>query len=315
MNYDFSVVVLSYHPDQEKLMATLRSVVMQKGVSFEIIVADDGSPDFFEHEIRAALDGVADYRILAHKENQGTVKNLLDAVELSCGKYIKPISPGDYLYDADTLATVKSFMDDHEACAVFGDMVYYAYDGQLQLFDRKTPYDDAMYLSKNKKFSFRAAAKHQMVYNEYISGAAVFLERETMLWGLQTIRPAVRYAEDAMLQLFLLTGKRIFRLPQFAVWYEFGSGISTNGSLGFSSRLTQDFLRFYQLLLQTMPNAPYVRRTCATWRMQQTGGVGNLIRKCLELDKHIFRLRKRKLASNFRLGPVDEESLMRIIRP
>ena len=86
MNYDFSVVVLSYHPDKEKLMATLRSVVMQKGVSFEIIVADDGSPDFFEADIRAVLEGVVDYQIIAHEQNQGTVKNLLDGVKAARGR-------------------------------------------------------------------------------------------------------------------------------------------------------------------------------------------------------------------------------------
>lgn len=313
MNYDFSVVVLSYHPDREKLLATLRSAVMQKGISFEIIVADDGSPEFFEEDIRAALEGVADYQIVAHAENQGTVKNLLDAVQAARGRYIKPISPGDFLYDENTLKAAADFMDRHQACAVFGDMVYYAFDGQLQLFDRKTPYDDAMYLPESK-FSCRRAAKHQMVYNEYISGAAVFLERDTMLWGLQTISPAVRYAEDAMLQLFLLAGKRIYKMPRFAVWYEYGSGISTNGAMGFSTRLAQDFCRFYELLARTMPDKPHVKRTCATWRMLQKGGFANMARKCLEFDKHIFRLRKGKLMKQFRLGTVDEESFRRIIR-
>ena len=228
---------------------------------------------------------------------------------------MKPISPGDYLYDENTLKSVLTFMESHQATVVFGDMVYYAWDGQLNLFNRKTPYDDSMYLPGSGKFSFTKAAKHQMLYNENISGAAVFIEKDAMLWGLQYICGTVCYAEDAMLQLFLLTGRQIFKIPQFVVWYEFGSGISTNVSAGFSGRLIQDFLRFYELLLEKMPDAPYVKRTCATWRMLQKGGLGNLIRKCVELDRHIFRLRKRKLVSQFQLGSVDEECLMRIIRP
>ena len=313
MNYDFSVVVLSYHPDREKLLSTLRSVVMQKGVSLEIIVADDGSSEFFEENIREMLEGVVDYQIIAHEQNQGTVKNLLDVMQVAQGRYIKPVSPGDYLYDENTLKAAADFMDTHEACAMFGDMAYYVWDGQLQLFDRKTPYDDAMYLP-GKAFSCRRSAKYQMVYNENISGAAVFLKRDIMLWGLETICPAVCYAEDTMLQIFVLAGKRIYKMPRFVMWYEFGSGISTNSSLEFSSRLTQDFCRFYELLQCTMPNKPYVKRTCATWRMLQKGGIGNTVRKCLEFDKHIFRLRKRKLVAQFRLGPVDEESFRRIIR-
>lgn len=314
MQYDFSVIVLSYHPDREKLLATLRSALMQRDVSFEIIVADDGSPAFFEEDIRRTLDGKVDYRILAHERNQGTVKNLLDAVSVAKGRYIKPISPGDYLYDGDTLKTVTDFMDEKNAPILFGDMVYYAWEDGLKLFDRKTPYDDGMYLAENTNFSCRKAAKHQMVYNDNISGAAVFYERETMLWGLSTISSAVRYAEDTMLQLALLADKRIYRIPRFVVWYEYGSGISTNGALGFSSRLTEDFCRFYGLLRSVMPNAPYVRRTDATWRLLKKGRIGNLARKCLELDKHLFRLRKEKLASAYHLGTVDEQNILCIIR-
>lgn len=317
MAYDVSVIVLSYHPDREKLLATLRSVLMQKDVSFEIIVADDGSGAFHEADIRACMEraGFGDFRILASPVNQGTVKNLLDAVAVAQGDYVKPISAGDYLYDAHTLADVVAFMKEQKALAAFGDMVYYAWDGSLQMFDRKTPYDDAMYLPDTRDFPFRRSAKHQMLYYENISGAAVFLERDTMLWGLKTIQGTVRYAEDAMLQLFVLTGRRIYKIPRFVVWYEYGSGISTNNALGFSSRLIEDFTRFYELLQSTMPEAPYVCRACAMWqRFRQGRSLGNLLKKFLEPDKLLFKLRRRRLEKTFRLGAVDEEAFHSIMK-
>ena len=52
---DFSVIVLNYHPDKDKLFATLRSILCQKDVSFEIILADDGSPDPLKPEIEAFM--------------------------------------------------------------------------------------------------------------------------------------------------------------------------------------------------------------------------------------------------------------------
>ena len=40
---DISVVVLTYNPDLNDLKKTLRSIMLQDGVDFEIVIADDGS--------------------------------------------------------------------------------------------------------------------------------------------------------------------------------------------------------------------------------------------------------------------------------
>lgn len=296
VSFDFSVIVLSYHPIKEKILATLNSVVIQQACSFEVIIADDGSTDFFEPEIHAFMQkhNFVNYRIIAHEQNQGTVKNILDAVHTAEGKYIKPISPGDYLYDSQTLFEVFSFMEKYQAKIAFGDMVYYGWeDGLLQVANVKTPVDDAMYLPDNARYNSRRAAKHQMVYNDNISGAAVFYERECFRDRLETICGQVVYAEDTMLQLFALQNVRIYKIPRFLIWYEYGTGISTNKKLGFSDRLTKDFLRFYQLLYKTYPTAPFVKRTYYTWKLlEESGRLPNLLRRCAEVDKHAFRLRK-----------------------
>ena len=52
-NVDVSVVVLTYNPDLRGLKRTLRSVMLQTGVNFEIIIADDGSSDNLSEEIKA----------------------------------------------------------------------------------------------------------------------------------------------------------------------------------------------------------------------------------------------------------------------
>ena len=47
-----SVLVLTYHPAKDALFSTLRSIVEQQDCEYELIVADDGSGNFFEAEIR-----------------------------------------------------------------------------------------------------------------------------------------------------------------------------------------------------------------------------------------------------------------------
>ena len=43
---DISICVLTYQPNYEKLFMTLTSIICQQGCSYEIIIADDGTPDF-----------------------------------------------------------------------------------------------------------------------------------------------------------------------------------------------------------------------------------------------------------------------------
>ena len=56
-----TVAVISYNPVWEKLRNTLKSVVWQKKVDFEIIVADDGSEkdcfDFVEQFFKNSSTG------------------------------------------------------------------------------------------------------------------------------------------------------------------------------------------------------------------------------------------------------------------
>ena len=72
---DVSVCVLTYRPVLWKLFATLESIICQRGCSFEIIVADDGTPDFDRHVIEAyfAERDFRAYTIVANPYNKGTL--------------------------------------------------------------------------------------------------------------------------------------------------------------------------------------------------------------------------------------------------
>lgn len=317
MKFDFSVIVLTYHPDREKLLATLRSIIMQRNVRMEILVADDGTPDFCESCIHSfmAEHSFADYRVLAHEQNQGTVKNLLDAVAHARGKYIKPISPGDYLYDADTLKEMYDFMTRNDAKAAFGDMVYYFCDGALRVTNRKTPGVDRIYLEGNRNYRHRQAIKNQMVYTDYISGAAVAYENAGFRMSLEEIAGAVTYAEDTVMQLLAVKGERIYRIPRYVVWYEYGTGISTNAQLGFTGRVKKDFYQFYQMLADKYPGAPYIKRTLRLWRsdMEQKTRKYQILR-CLELDRHVFRFFRHGAMKKYVCSGYAEDTFWNIVK-
>ena len=109
--YDFSVIVCCYNSDYEKLKKTLISISKQKNVSYEIIISDDGSKDRAIEQIKAWVDehNISNVRYNFLPENIGTVRNILSAVKVAQGKYVKTISPGDYLFDEYSLQQKPTF--------------------------------------------------------------------------------------------------------------------------------------------------------------------------------------------------------------
>lgn len=297
MKLDFSVIVLTYHPEKEKLFATLKSILAQKEVSFEVIIADDASDENFEKEIRDffAEHNFTNFKFVIHNQNVGTVINLADGLSLTQGKYIKPISPADLLYDEFTLKSVFAVMEETNCKVLFGDMVYY--NGE-EVYNIKTPWNDSIY--NENKYSYKKVLKHQTIYYENISGAAAFYESTLLKEGLDLIKGKVKYAEDAVLQYFAVKKERILHLPRFTVWYEYGLGIST-GSQGVSPRIRNDFHQFYKLLSQKYPNNKIIKRNLFNWNVIINNKKAlNLLRKVLSIDYIFFYLKRKNIIKNYK---------------
>lgn len=259
MSFDVSVIVLTYFPDRDKLITTLKSVLMQKKVSYEILIADDGSDNFFQSDIEEIMRryNFTDFKFVAHSKNQGTVINFYDAVKEAKGNVIKPISPGDYLYDEDTLSKVYSFMNENEADVAFGDLVYYSNENKFTVFDKKEPICDELYFCY-KNYNSKKIAKRLIKYSDSICGASLFYKSSVLREGLSKIVGTVIYAEDSITQMFALLGKKILKINDFVAFYEYGTGISTNKAFG-SNRMLEDFLRFYVLLNKMFPKNSYIK--------------------------------------------------------
>lgn len=306
LKFDISVIVLNYNPDFDKLCATLNSILSQKDVSFEIIIADDCSKITFEEQIKElfAKHNFTDYKLVLHKENVGTVQNLYDAVKASTGEYIKPISPADFLYNEETLKNVISYMKANNARVLFGDMVYYSKGEKTNVLNLKTPWCEQVYLSKN--YNYKKVLKQQMIYYENISGAAVFYERNLMLEGLNFISNTVKFAEDAMLQYFATNEEKILYLPQFVIWYEYGLGISTNLEAGASPRLVKDFYNFYNLLKKKYPKNKIIKRNALLWNLTyKNKRFLKLFIKLFGFDYILFYIKRTSLKKKYKCSGYD----------
>ena len=238
-DYDVSVCVATYRPDEEKLFTTLTSVICQQGCSLEILVGDDGSENFDALRVERWFlqQGFKDYQIQCSPENRGTVRNYMDLFLRARGRYVKAISPGDYLYSDHVLADMMHFMEEHGYRTAFGRSChYYEHDGKYMIVDRMNPFQLAPYKEQNAA----AIKEAYLVCQDYIVGAAFMEERHLMTSYLRDMVGAVIYTEDgahiAMIADDICPG---FWDHNF-VWYECDSGISSGGSTVWCGRITRD---------------------------------------------------------------------------
>ena len=236
-----TVAVLTYNPNEEKLLATLRSILAQQDVAFEIVIADDGSKSKCFEAVRDYFSGqnFSGYRIVENEANRGTVYNTLSAVENSRGLYVKLISPGDLLANEQTLSRWVAAMEKSGAALSFADAIYYAPtdEGPVCVINNAYPSQTRCY-EKNRA---GAARYHYLICEDLFLGAATMCKRETLLPYLQQLAGKVVYAEDNVYRLMAYDRVPVCYFREDAVLYETGLGVSTSGSEVWKKRLQDDW--------------------------------------------------------------------------
>ena len=78
---DISIIIVTYNSKWFELKATIKSVLMQKGINYEIIFADDGSKIKWNEKIREYVKGDYNYCFADSNINVGTVSNIINALK------------------------------------------------------------------------------------------------------------------------------------------------------------------------------------------------------------------------------------------
>lgn len=255
---NFSVMVLCYNSEEKALKSTLDSILCQKDTDFEIILADDASKndcvEIAENYLK--YNDFSDYKVMTHKENVGTVQNIYDALELAEGKYVKCIGAGDLLFEKYTLCKLAKFMDAEQCTMCFGKMQAYNYeDGKLHLMTLTVPQDITAFYQKNTD----RIAKNIIQNHGWIAGASMFYNTKEFLSLLKELLGTVRYCEDLLQVNLLLHNKKISFFPYGAVYYEVGTGISTNNGNGNSNRVKNDHDHFWDMMFNKYRDNKMVR--------------------------------------------------------
>lgn len=252
-----TVLVAQYRPDAAALRRTLASLALQTTRDFRVVLADDGSPQpyFAESIAWLAAHGISDVQTAAMEQNGGTVRNILNGLDKVATRWVLTLSPGDYLYDPDTLAWWLERLQADAPRVAFARQAYYT-PGQNPApapgetpFDR-TPYDPARYDGRTVK-------RNLLLYDDGISGCGMVYEGALLRQALEAMAGRVRLAEDFAVRLFAVQGVPITRYDRLTTWYEYGEGVSTNA--GARQRMAAEWQAMVELLRERYPRDLTVR--------------------------------------------------------
>lgn len=250
MSYDISVVVLTYNPKIEELKLTLRSILLQEGVSIEIITADDGSSQSPADDIKSFLSasGLTDYKLVMNPENQGTVKNVLSGVNAASGRFIKLISPGDYLYGKDVLKKMYDHAISSDSQFVFGDVIFF--DSNREGINPVPHYSYPQFTDVFDKGADISRLKtNYILANDVVNGAATLVDRDLMAKYLNMIAGKVIFCEDMIYRLMINDGIRPTYLPSDILLYGYGTGVSSSSSKKWEERMHKDFREANKIIM------------------------------------------------------------------
>lgn len=253
-HYDVSVILLTYEQTKEKILLTLASIVDQKNVELQIVISDDGSSIMYVQECMDYFERCAfkDYKILCHDVNQGTVRNFDDALSVADGEYIKAIGPGDCFFSEDSLYLWLSDIKNKKGQLSFCDAVYYRWNGND--FECVTevahPQNPGVY---RKRKSLQK--KYCLLYNDIFLGATILIERELVVKYIQMMLGKIKYAEDNIYRLMVLDGVKCIYFPCYAVYYEWGTGISTQENGAFRRALNDDWNATSKCVIENCKNS------------------------------------------------------------
>ncbi|MCR5202049.1 MAG: glycosyltransferase [Lachnospiraceae bacterium] len=253
----FTVIILLYNADNKSIKNTIDSILKQKNMEYNIVLADDASSNDCVSYAKKYLEDndFFDYKLSVHEENVGTVRNVYDALSVADGKYVKLIGAGDLLYNKNVLKNVYEKMSAEDSAMCFGKIKGYRKENdKLILEDISFPYDICAF----EKNDIKRIRNNILVNHGWIVGASMFHERLRFKKCLEELVGKVRYCEDLTQSIFLLHKEKISYLDKGVIYYETVGGVSTDKSKSANKRMMDDINSIDKLLMEKYSSNSYV---------------------------------------------------------
>lgn len=229
-----SIVIMTYKQFNE-LWKTLDNITQQNYTNIEVIISDDGSPQFPLQEFNKWKQehGWIKVELYKNKINEGTVKNANHVIAYCNGEYIKFLSPGDGFVGSDSLENlVKKAIESKSRIVTSQSLIYvdsfsnvkYAFPSKRRIRVLKK--------QKPKELFFLEARSN------FISAVGTLFHRR--FFEESGFNEEYRYLDDWPTWLTVLRcGERIDVLENPTVYYGI-NGISNKAGNAFNSTLLRE---------------------------------------------------------------------------
>jgi len=268
--YDVSALVVSYNPNYEKLVTTIKSLLLQQDIRLQIVVADDGSKeDYFDELIvYFAENDFTNYCLVKNQENQGIVKNFLSGLRKCEGDYVKPISPGDYMACATALFDWISYMEKNQITVCGADYICYcnSKDGKMEPVKRRLNPQIVGLSVKRMRINY-------LINDDIFLGAATLCKRELLLLYVLILEHSVKYAEDNCYRVMAYCGEHMGFYKRPMLLYEVGTGVSTSGENKWKILLKKDWAETDNIMLNMNSDDKKMKKIFKSYiKMKNLGG-------------------------------------------
>ncbi len=293
--YEVSVLCVQYNPQWEKIQRTLQSIIQQKEIKIQIVIADDGSEYDWHFEISMYLEenNFYDYVFAMSPINRGTVINALTGVGLCLGKYVKTISPGDLLIHENILKRWVGALKKSGKKWSFSEAVYYSIDNSgKKEYHSVTAHPQL--LEPYKKGKESECRWNYAAMGDIALGAAEIISKDLCFYYLNLIKGRVIYADDNIYRLMMFDNVIPYYFPEKTVYYEYGTGISTNGSRLWDEKLKKDWLAANEVMRErAVDNDPTQEEIMKYWKVLEER---NFVRRLVHMPRRsVFLKLKQKL--------------------
>lgn len=234
-----SIIVLTYK-DFTKIERTLESCCRQNYEKIEIIVRDDGSPDFEKEIIENILSKYSNrlnYKILHDEINKGTVINFNEAIQHSSGEYIVVVSGDDYLKKSNAITEIVKMFNKNKRCMCVTSRERHIWpDGREVILP--SPYEEFAI----KHFSCRKLWYLISARPCFIVGSATSYRR-AVFEKIGMFDTNYRLLEDWPFYLKLFENNMQISFLPYETIYHASGGVSTSNGISRNKMLVRDDLK------------------------------------------------------------------------
>lgn len=286
-NIVLSVIMLTYN-HEEYIDLSLSSALNQKtDFDYEIIIGDDCSQDnTIEKITKYQMKNPDKIKLIAQKRNLGVVKNLLETLKFSKGKYIAILDGDDYWNSSSKLQKSVDFLEKNE------DYIA-TYNNVLCVDQYNNPRKDFF----QKNLGDLKQIQDQLDYNPIVTCSLVFKN----IWGESFIDvyscylKNIKYICDLSLKILLIENGKVKHFKEYLSTYRLvNSGTSAFSAQKQLIQIEDEIQAYLNILDNISSNNFYLVKK----RLQQTMYQG--IKKIF-ISKDIISLSK-LLKINYKTG-------------